>query len=60
MTEDVFLGMSEKDPSTLNCDDMTIKVMFPKHQMSDLRVDLTKERILAESSTLYVFLLLLI
>ena len=52
MTEDVYLGMSDKDPSTTHCEDMVIKIEFPGHTMRDLDLDVTRQKLKAESSTL--------
>ena len=52
MTEDVFLGMSGKDPSTSNCDAMVVKIVFPGHQMKDLDLDVTQQKLRAESASL--------
>ena len=54
MTQDVFLGMSGKDPSISSCDTMVVKIFFPKHVRSDLDLDVTKLKLVAESSSLYV------
>ena len=54
MTEDVYLGMSGKDPSSAFCDAMVVKVDFPNHQMKDIDLDVTKQKLVAESSSLYV------
>jgi hypothetical protein len=51
-TEDVFLGMSDKSPSSEDCTHMVVKVHFPGCVMKDLELDVTKERFLAESDTL--------
>ena len=51
MTEDVFLGLGEKDPSSAHCSHLSIRIHFPGHKMKDLEVDVTKQKIVAESST---------
>ncbi|KAK2868537.1 hypothetical protein Q7C36_000408 [Tachysurus vachellii] len=42
-TEDLFLGMSEKNPSSMCCETMLVRVKLPKTQASDLLLDV-KER----------------
>ena len=54
-TEDTFLGMSDKTPASQDCSHLCIKVHFPNSKLSDLNVDVKKNRILAESKTLRLF-----
>ena len=54
-TEDTFLGMSDKTPATQDCTHLCVKVHFPNSKLSDLNVDVKKNRILAESKTLRLF-----
>ncbi|XP_069469162.1 dynein axonemal assembly factor 6 isoform X2 [Ambystoma mexicanum] len=37
--EDVFLGMSRKDPSTACCEEMLIKIKLPETKSSDIELD---------------------
>ncbi|XP_069723809.1 dynein axonemal assembly factor 6 [Phaenicophaeus curvirostris] len=39
-TEDVFFGMSRKDPSTACCEDMVIKIKLPETKYSDITLDI--------------------
>ncbi|NXQ81472.1 PIHD3 protein, partial [Nyctibius grandis] len=39
-TEDVFFGMSGKDPSTACCEDMVIKINLPETKYSDITLDI--------------------
>ncbi|XP_032052186.1 protein PIH1D3 [Aythya fuligula] len=39
-TEDVFFGMSRKDPSTACCEDMVIKIKLPETKVSDITLDI--------------------
>ena len=50
-SQDVFLGLGEKTPSSTDCTHMTVKVRFPGHQMKDLDLDVTKHKLRAESRT---------
>ncbi|XP_043913537.1 dynein axonemal assembly factor 6 [Protopterus annectens] len=43
--EDVFLGMSRKDPSTACCEDMLIKIILPDTDILDITLDI-KEKFL--------------
>ncbi|NXC34083.1 PIHD3 protein, partial [Xiphorhynchus elegans] len=39
-TEDVFFGMSGKDPSTACCEDIVIKIKLPETKYSDITLDI--------------------
>ncbi|NXK13499.1 PIHD3 protein, partial [Herpetotheres cachinnans] len=39
-TEDVFFGMSRKDPSIACCEDMVIKIKLPETKYSDITLDI--------------------
>ncbi|XP_053130185.1 dynein axonemal assembly factor 6 isoform X1 [Hemicordylus capensis] len=43
--EDIFLGMSRKDPSTACCEDMLIKIKLPDTKISDITLDI-REKVL--------------
>ena len=49
-TEDVFLGLSDKDPSTSSCEGMTIKIQLPGCRMQDIQVDVKKQEVHIQSS----------
>jgi hypothetical protein len=44
-TEDVFLGLSEKDPSSNCCDGLCIKIKLPGHKLKDIQCDVKKQSI---------------
>uniref|UniRef100_A0A674BSI8 Dynein axonemal assembly factor 6 n=1 Tax=Salmo trutta TaxID=8032 RepID=A0A674BSI8_SALTR len=44
-TEDVFLGMSRKDPSSMCCDSMLVKIKLPDTKATDVVLDV-KEKFL--------------
>jgi len=48
-TEDVFLGLSEKDPSTLHCDSILVKVWLPGTKLSQIQLDIQKQMINVQS-----------
>jgi dynein assembly factor 6, axonemal len=54
-TEDVFLGMSDKSPSSSDCTHLVIKIHFPGSSMKELDLDVTTNRIKAESKTHRLF-----
>ncbi len=54
-TEDTFLGMGNKTPATTDCTHLIVKVHFPGATMRDLDLDVTKNRIRAESKDLKLF-----
>lgn len=54
-TEDTFLGMNDKTNASSDCSHLVVKVHFPGAQMKDLDLDVTKNRIKAESKDLKLF-----
>ncbi|TMW60119.1 hypothetical protein Poli38472_000161 [Pythium oligandrum] len=58
MTEDVFLGLSDKDPSSAHCEAMVVRVDCPKHRLEDIELDVKKQKLLLHSSTLKLSLYL--
>lgn len=54
MTEDVFLGLSDKDPSSAHCEAMVVRVECPEHRLEDIELDVKRQKLLLLSSTLYV------
>ncbi|RLN57361.1 hypothetical protein BBJ28_00004344 [Nothophytophthora sp. Chile5] len=56
MTEDVFLGLSDKDPSSAHCEAMVVRVSCPDHQIEDIELDVTRQKLLLLSSTLRLVL----
>jgi hypothetical protein len=54
-TEDTFLGMGGKSAATTDCTHLVVKVHFPGATMRDLDLDVTKNRIRAESKDLKLF-----
>lgn len=54
-TEDVFLGINDKSPSSIDCSHLVVKIYFPGSSLKDLDLDITKNRIQAESKTLRLF-----
>ncbi|NXS16790.1 PIHD3 protein, partial [Mystacornis crossleyi] len=42
-TEDVFFGMTGKDPSTACCEDIVIKIKLPETKYSDITLDIQEK-----------------
>ncbi|RLN50879.1 hypothetical protein BBJ29_001567 [Phytophthora kernoviae] len=42
MTEDVFLGLSDKDPSSAHCEAMVVRVECPNHRLEDIELDVKR------------------
>mmetsp|Transcript_15290 Transcript_15290/g.39328 ORF Transcript_15290/g.39328 Transcript_15290/m.39328 type:complete len:188 (+) Transcript_15290:57-620(+) len=42
-SEDMYLGMSGRDPSTHWCDDMVLRIKLPNHQLADCDLEVTAE-----------------
>ncbi|KAG2933194.1 hypothetical protein PC116_g16101 [Phytophthora cactorum] len=56
MTEDVFLGLSDKDPSSAHCEAMVVRVECPDHRLEDLELDVKRQKLLLLSSKLKLVL----
>ncbi|KAK1931160.1 Protein PIH1D3 [Phytophthora citrophthora] len=56
MTEDVFLGLSDKDPSSAHCEAMVVRVECPQHRLEDIELDVKRQKLLLLSSTLKLVL----
>ena len=54
-TEDTFLGLSNLSPASFDCTDLVIKIHFPGSTMKDLDLDVTRDRIKAESKHFRLF-----
>ena len=54
-TQDTFLGMNDITPSSADCSHLIVKIHFPGCTMKELDLDVTKNRIRAESKTLKLF-----
>mmetsp|Transcript_22243 Transcript_22243/g.22944 ORF Transcript_22243/g.22944 Transcript_22243/m.22944 type:complete len:198 (-) Transcript_22243:33-626(-) len=54
-TEETFFGFSDKTPASWDCTHLVIKIHFPGSRMRDLDLDVTKNRIKAESRTHKLF-----
>ena len=54
-TEDTFLGLNGKSASSSDCNSLVIKVHFPGETMRDIQLDVTTNRIKAESKALSLF-----
>jgi hypothetical protein len=48
-TEETYFGLSETTPASFDCTHLIIKVHFPNSKMRDLDLDVTRNRIKAES-----------
>ena len=38
-TEDVFLGLSDKDPSSIHCDSLMVKIKLPNTKMGQVQLE---------------------
>ena len=48
-TEDVYLGLSDKTPSSLHCDRMVVRVLLPGECMADIDLDVTEQKVSLQS-----------
>ena len=54
-TEDTFLGLNDVSPASTDCSHLIVKVHFPGCTMKELDLDVTKNRIRAESKSFKLF-----
>jgi hypothetical protein len=45
--------MGDKTPSSTDCTHLVVKIKFPQHTMKQLHLDVTKNKLRAESETMY-------
>jgi len=48
-TEDVYLGLSDKDPSSNHCDSILVKIELPDTQFKNVELDVRGESIIVQS-----------
>ena len=53
-SEDIFLGMSEKNPSSQSCNQMVVRVQLPQTTLKDITLDVTTSRLLLRSSKYFL------
>lgn len=56
MTEDVFLGLSDKDPSSAHCEAMVVRIECRNHRLEDIELEVKRQKLLVLSSTLKLVL----
>nr|CCA25287.1 conserved hypothetical protein [Albugo laibachii Nc14] len=56
MTEDVFLGLSDKDPSSAQCEAMLVRIFCPNHRIEQIELEVKTQKLLMSSSTLKLVL----
>ena len=49
-SEDVYLGLGQKTPSTVDCNYMVVKVKLPGEEFKDLELNVTKQKFVVGSS----------
>lgn len=53
-TEDVFLGLSGKDPSSNCCQEILFKVELPGAAMKDIQIDLNEKQMVVQTKDFYL------
>ena len=48
-TEDVFLGLSDRDPSSNHCDSLLVKIWLPGTKLSQVELDIKQQQICVQS-----------
>lgn len=51
-TEDVYLGMSDKDPSSNSCNVIVYRIELPGEELSDINLVTTRTKLLVQSPNL--------
>ena len=56
-TEDVYLGLSDKDPSSTHCDALLVKVKLPNTKFQNVQLDVkgkTKQQLVVQAPNWYL------
>ena len=56
-TEDVYLGLSDKDPSSTHCDSLLVRVKLPGTQFKNVQLDVkgkTKQQLVIQAPNYYL------
>ena len=53
-TEDVFLGLSDRDASSNHCDSMLVKIWLPNTQFKNVELDIKGQSIVVQSPDFYL------
>ncbi len=54
-TEDVYLGLSGRDPSSACCDSFALKVKMPGAKLKEISVDLKEQAVVIQSPTYFLY-----
>ena len=54
-TEDIYLGLSGKDPSSVHCDAFSLKVKLPGAKLKEISVDLKEQAVIIQSPSYYLY-----
>jgi len=53
--EDVYLGMSDMDPSSTKCQELLMKVKLPKTVFKDVSLDVTEQAVCVQTSKYFLY-----
>ena len=56
-TEDIYLGLSDRDPSSTHCDSLLVKVWLPNTKFANVELDVkgpTKQQLIVQSPNFYL------
>ena len=53
-TEDVFLGLSDRDASSNHCDSLLVKIWLPNTQFKNVELDVKGSSIVVQSPNFYL------
>ena len=54
-TEDVYLGLSGKDPSSVHCDGFSLRVKLPGAKLKEISVDLKEQAVIVQSPVYFLY-----
>ena len=53
-TEDVFLGLSDRDASSTHCDSILVKIWLPNTQFKNVELDIKNQAVVVQSPNFYL------
>ena len=53
-TEDVFLGLSDRDASSSHCDSILVKIWLPNTQFKNVELDIKNSAVIVQSPNFYL------
>jgi len=54
-TEDIYLGLSGKNPSSVHCDAFSMRIKLPDAKIKEISVDLKEQAVIIQSPTYFLY-----